>query len=105
MPAFILRYAAIDEVVKDFGNLVTIMINTGICPEHACEEYTPKRFQEIKDVSAKAAFYIARVFRRDGFGNVVFTASISATCDITRLHDRLQYVPLLLIFRVCIKRW
>lgn len=60
-----------------------IVANAGICSEHASEEYTPEEFQEIMDVNVNGAFYTAqaaaRVFKRQGFGNVVFTASVSAT--------------------------
>lgn len=70
-------------MVKDFGKLDVIVANAGICSEHAGEEYTPEEFQEIMDVNVNGAFYTAqaaaRVFKRQGFGNVVFTASVSAT--------------------------
>lgn len=75
--------AAIDAVVKDFGKLDVIVANAGICSEHAGDEYTPEEFQEIMDVNVNGAFYTAqaaaRVFKRQGFGNVVFTTSVSAT--------------------------
>ncbi|KAK9354073.1 putative NADP-dependent mannitol dehydrogenase [Lipomyces doorenjongii] len=75
--------AAIDQIVKDFGKMDVIVANAGICSEHAAQEYTPEEFQEIMDVNVNGAFYTAqaaaRVFKRQGFGNVVFTASVSAT--------------------------
>lgn len=75
--------ATIDEVVKDFGKLDVVVANAGICSEHAAEEYTPEEFQEIMDVNVNGAFHTAqaaaRVFKEQGFGNVVFTASVSAT--------------------------
>ena len=75
--------AAIDAVVHDFGKLDVIVANAGICSEHPAEEYTPQEFQEIMDVNINAAFYTAqaaaKVFKKQGFGNVVFTASVSAT--------------------------
>ena len=58
------------------------MANAGICSEHAAEEYTPEEFQEVMNVNISGAFYTAqaaaRIFKRQGFGNVVFTASVSA---------------------------
>lgn len=75
--------AAIDQVISDFGKLDVVVANAGICSEHAGEEYTPQEFQEIMDVNVNGAFYTAqaaaRIFKRQGFGNVVFTASVSAT--------------------------
>ncbi|PYI06986.1 oxidoreductase [Aspergillus sclerotiicarbonarius CBS 121057] len=75
--------AVIDAVVQDFGRLDVIVANAGICSEHAAEDYTPEEFQEIMDVNVNGAFYTAqaaaRTFKKQGFGNVVFTASVSAT--------------------------
>lgn len=75
--------AAIDQVVNDFGKLDVVVANAGICSEHAGEKYTPEEFQEMMDVNVNGAFYTAqaaaRGFKRQGFGNVVFTASVSAT--------------------------
>jgi NAD(P)-dependent dehydrogenase (short-subunit alcohol dehydrogenase family) len=74
---------AIDQIVKDFGKLDVIVANAGICSEHAAEEYTPEEFQEIMNVNVNGAFYTAqaaaRVFKKQGFGNIIFTASVSAT--------------------------
>ncbi|KAJ6009430.1 NAD(P)-binding protein [Penicillium canescens] len=54
--------AAIDEVNKDFGKLDVV---------------------EIMNVNVNGAFHtaraVARIFKRQGFGNAVFTASVSTT--------------------------
>ncbi|KAL2870462.1 oxidoreductase [Aspergillus lucknowensis] len=75
--------AAIDHIVKDFGKLDIIVANAGIFSEHAGEDYMPKEFQEIMDVNVNGAFYTAqataRIFKKQGFGNAVLTASVSAT--------------------------
>lgn len=69
--------------MQDFGRLDVILANAGICSEHAAEDYTPEEFQEIMNVNVNGAFYTAqaasRIFKKQGFGNVVFTASVSAT--------------------------
>lgn len=74
--------AAINKVWEDFGNLDVVVANAGICSEHAGEEYTPEEFQEIMEVNVNGAFYTAqaaaKIFKRQGYGNVVFTASVSA---------------------------
>lgn len=74
--------AAINQVVQDFGKLDAVVANAGICSEHAGDEYTPEEFQEIMDVNVNGAFYTAQaaanIFKKQGFGNVVFTASVSA---------------------------
>ncbi|KAE8154859.1 oxidoreductase [Aspergillus avenaceus] len=75
--------AAIDQIAKDFGKLDVIVANAGICSEHAAEDYTPAEFEEVMNVNVNGAFYTAqaaaRIFKRQGFGNVVLTASVSAT--------------------------
>ena len=75
--------SALDQVVAEFGKLDVIVANAGITSEHAAEEYTPEEFQEIIDVNFNGAFYTAsaaaRIFKKQGFGNVIFTASVSAT--------------------------
>lgn len=59
-----------------------VVANAGICSEHAGEDYSPAEFQEIMEVNVNGAFYTAqaaaKIFRRQGFGNVVFTVSVSA---------------------------
>ncbi|KAJ5737914.1 oxidoreductase [Penicillium malachiteum] len=74
---------AIEGIVKDFGKLDVIVANAGICSEHAAMDYTPEEFQEIMNLNVNGAFYTAqaaaRMFQQQGFGNVVFTASVSAT--------------------------
>ncbi|KAJ5307063.1 hypothetical protein PENANT_c003G01276 [Penicillium antarcticum] len=75
--------AAIDSVVNDFGKLDVVVANAGICSEHAAEQYTPEEFQEIMAVNVNGAFHTAqaaaKIFKRQEFGNIVFTASVSAT--------------------------
>ena len=76
-------YAAIYQVVKDFGRLDVIVANAGICSEHAGEDYTPEEFLEVMDVNVNGVFYTAQAatknFKQQGFGNVIFTASVSAS--------------------------
>ena len=94
--------AAINQVVQDFGKLDVVVANAGICSEHAGEEYTPEEFQEIMDVNVNGAFYTAQaaanIFKRQGFGNVVFTASVSAL--LVNTPQRQAAVGYLLSFAV-----
>ncbi|KAL3479972.1 oxidoreductase [Aspergillus californicus] len=75
--------AAVDNIVKDFGHLDIVVANAGVCSEHAGEDYTPTEFQDMMDVNVNGAFYTAqaaaKVFKAQGHGNIVFTASVSAT--------------------------
>lgn len=74
--------AVINQIAEDFGKLDVIVANAGICSEHAAEEYSPEEFQEIMEVNVNGAFYTAqaaaKIFKRQGYGNVIFTASVSA---------------------------
>lgn len=69
--------------MKDFGKLDVIVANAGICSEHGGEDYTQKEFLDVMDVNVNGAFYTAqaaaRIFKQQGFGNVIFTASVSAS--------------------------
>lgn len=74
---------AVQQVVKDFGKLDIIVVNSGVASSVAAEEYTTKQWKQIMDVNLDGAFYTAQaaanIFKAQGHGNVVFTASVSAT--------------------------
>jgi hypothetical protein len=63
--------------------LDVIVANAGITSNHAAEDYTLEEFHEVIDINFNGAYYTAsaaaRIFKKQGFGNVIFTASISAT--------------------------
>jgi sorbose reductase len=75
--------SAINQILADFGKLDVIVANAGITSEHAAEDYTPEEFQDIIDTNFNGTFYTAqaaaRIFKKQGFGNIIFTASVSAT--------------------------
>lgn len=75
--------AAVQQIAKDFGKLDIIVCNSGIVSSIAAEDYTDKEWREIMQVNLDGAFYsaqaAARIFKEQGHGNVVFTASVSAT--------------------------
>ena len=75
--------AAIQQVARDFGKLDVVVANSGITSEHAAEDYTLDEFHDIANVNYNGAFYTAqvaaRIFKAQGFGNIIFTASVSAT--------------------------
>lgn len=75
--------STVQKVVKDFGKLDIMIANSGIASCVAAEDYTAEQWSDIMKVNLDGAFYsaqaAARVFKQQGFGNVVFTASVSAT--------------------------
>lgn len=76
--------SVIEKVRTEIGKgvLDIVVANAGIATHHAGLDYTPKQFQEIMNVNLNGAFYTAqaagRIFEKQGFGNVIFTASVSA---------------------------
>lgn len=73
----------VQQVVKDFGKLDILVANSGITTSVAAEDYTTEQWSEIMRVNLDGAFYsaqaAARIFKQQGHGNVIFTASVSAT--------------------------
>lgn len=72
----------LQQVAKDFGKLDIVVANAGIASQHAAEDYTMEQYREIMQVNLDGAFYTAqaaaRIFKKQGFGNLIFTASVSA---------------------------
>jgi NAD(P)-dependent dehydrogenase (short-subunit alcohol dehydrogenase family) len=58
-------------------------VNSGITETVAAEDYTVEQWRKIMDVNLDGAFYsaqaAAKIFKEQGKGNVIFTASVSAT--------------------------
>lgn len=75
--------AAVQQIVKDFRKLDIMVVNSGIASCVAAEEYTPEQWKQVMDVNLDGAFYsaqaAAKIFKAQGSGNVIFTASVSAT--------------------------
>ncbi|KAJ5190190.1 oxidoreductase [Penicillium cinerascens] len=73
----------IQRIATDFGKLDILVANSGIVSCVAAEDYTPGQWSEIMKVNLDGAFYsaqaAARIFKQQGHGNVIFTASVSAT--------------------------
>lgn len=76
--------SVVSKVQQELGNgvLDIVVANAGIATHYAGLDYTPEQFKEIMDVNLNGAFYTAqaagRIFEKQGWGNVIFTASVSA---------------------------
>ncbi|KAK7211511.1 hypothetical protein V2G26_018689 [Clonostachys chloroleuca] len=70
------------KVVKDFGRLDVTVINAGISDCFDVIDSTPAKYREQLAVNLDGAFYSAQAaakeFKKQGFGNIIFTTSISA---------------------------
>lgn len=74
--------ATINKVVRDFGKLDIMVANAGITTHIAALDQTPESFSEVMKVNLDGAFYTAqaagKIFEKQGHGNIIFTASVSA---------------------------
>ena len=72
----------LQQIAADFGKLDIVVANAGIATHYAAEDYTPEQFGDIMKVNLDGAFYTAqaasRIFQKQGSGNLIFTASVSA---------------------------
>lgn len=72
----------IQQIERDFGRLDIVVANAGIASYSPAEDYTPEKFSEVMRVNLDGAFYTAqaaaRIFKKSGRGNIIFTASVSA---------------------------
>lgn len=70
------------QISKDFGKLDIVVGNAGIASHYAAEDYTVEQWSDIMRVNLDGAFWTAqaagRIFKQQGFGNLIFTASVSA---------------------------
>ncbi|KAL2798649.1 hypothetical protein BJX66DRAFT_36188 [Aspergillus keveii] len=75
--------STIQQIKTDFGKLDIIVVNSGITETVPAEDYTVEQWRKIMDVNLDGAFYsaqaAAKIFKEQGKGNVIFTASVSAT--------------------------
>ncbi|RDW68142.1 oxidoreductase-1 [Coleophoma cylindrospora] len=72
----------INKITAEFGSLHVVVANAGIATHIDALNYTPEQFSEIMRVNLDGAFYTAQaagqIFKKQGYGNVIFTASVSA---------------------------
>ncbi|KAK2765119.1 hypothetical protein FQN54_008818 [Arachnomyces sp. PD_36] len=73
--------AVTKAVVKDFGRLDVMIANAGIPTKAGGLDDKIEDWQRVVDIDFSGAYYCARVageiFRKQGSGNVIFTASMS----------------------------
>ena len=70
------------QIAADFGRLDVVVGNAGIASHYPAEDMTTEQWREIMQVNLDGAFWTAqaagRIFKQQGFGNLIFTASVSA---------------------------
>lgn len=74
--------STIKSIAADFGHLDIVVANAGIATHYPAEDYTEDQWSEIMKVNLDGAFFTAqaasRIFKKQGHGNLIFTASVSA---------------------------
>lgn len=73
----------IDEIVQDFGGLDVVIANAGVCSRFDALDYDEKSWTAINSVNYDGVFWTAKaagkIFKKQGKGNLIVTASVSAT--------------------------
>lgn len=74
--------ATLQHIASDFGSLDVVVANAGIASHHPAEDYTEDEWRQIMNVNLDGAFWTAQaagnIFKAQGHGNLIFTASVSA---------------------------
>jgi sorbose reductase len=74
--------AVLQNVASEYGSLDIVVANAGIASHHPAEDYTESQWREIMNVNLDGAFWTAQaagnIFKKQGHGNLIFTASVSA---------------------------
>lgn len=73
--------SACQKTVSDFGHLDVMIANAGIPAKAGGLDQSLEAYKRVVDVNFNGAYYCARaagdIFRTQGFGNLIFTASMS----------------------------
>ena len=79
---WLIIWTAINEIAADFGRLDIVVANAGIATHEPALDVTPESFSSLMTVNLDGAFFTAqaagKIFKKQGSGNVIFTASVSS---------------------------
>lgn len=75
--------ATVDQIVADFSRLDVMVANSGVCADIPNLEYTEETWRASSSVNYDGVMWTAqaagKVFKKQGRGNLIITASVSAT--------------------------
>lgn len=75
--------ATVNQIVADLGRLDVMVANSGVCADIPSLEYTEESWGHNNSVNLDGVMWTAqaagRVFKQQGRGNLIITASVSAT--------------------------
>ncbi|KAH0341330.1 oxidoreductase, partial [Aureobasidium melanogenum] len=73
----------INQIFEDFGHLDVVIANAGVCSRYDALDYDTEAWNAINSVNYDGVFWTAKAagkfFKQQGKGNLVITASVSAT--------------------------
>jgi len=73
----------INQIEQDFGYLDVVIANAGVCSRFDALDYDTESWKAINSVNYDGVFWTAKaageIFKKQGKGNLVITASVSAT--------------------------
>lgn len=79
-PALIKK--TLQDVASHFGRLDIVVANAGVASHIEMLDYTYEQYRHIMGINQDGAFFTAQaageIFKRQGHGNLIFTASVSA---------------------------
>ena len=74
--------STIAQIASDFGRLDIVVANAGITSHVSALEQTCESYEDVMKINLDGAFWTAqaagRIFEKQGVGNLIFTASVSA---------------------------
>lgn len=75
--------ATMDQIVADFGKVDVVVANSGVCADIAALDYTEETWKANSSVNYDGVMWTAQAaakhFKTQGRGNLIITASVSAT--------------------------
>lgn len=82
---------AIDRVAKEFGRLDVVVANAGVCAQVSGLDYTEESWRWNNSVNFDGVMWTAqaagKIFKAQGHGNLIITASVSSVLVNTPQHQ------------------
>lgn len=82
--------AAVEQIVTHMGRLDVVIANAGYTQRAPLPEWTAQDWDRIIAADVTACFFLAQqvapVMRRNGYGRIIFTTSITATRGRATIH-------------------
>ncbi|CAA20782.1 Short chain dehydrogenase [Schizosaccharomyces pombe] len=75
--------AGVEEIQKIFKEIHVVVANAGMPFRRSVLDSPPHEFEKVMNINTnsvyRVAYYMGKIFKKQGFGNLIATASMSAT--------------------------